>query len=552
MKIRSKIILIVLPLLITPLILTLLLSVFSARNGITKITTEFLQFKTKILSDYVNSQWQLLKDNNLESDEEFVSISKNVVFDFCESLIENEEELILITDFRGKHIYNTDMLELSANDNNSLTQIAESKTRGWNEFILNQKTYVSDISRFPPFEWTILIAVEEDAFFGAVNDIIFRNIILFTASVGLAVLLLFIFAGYLTRPLATIVNVIKNIIMTNDLSTKVPLQYNDETGRLGHYFNIMTDELDKAYDQMKKFALQAVIAEHKERKLKNIFKMYVPQDVIDRAANNPGGLIEGENRSLAILFSDIRKFTTISEALKPEELVLSLNKYFELMVNIITDNKGQLDKYIGDAIMAFFGAPVYQENDALDSVNAALTMLERLEEFNNWQKKYGREQFDIGIGISYGEVTIGNIGTTKKMDYTVIGDTVNLGSRLEGLTKQYSEPLLISDSLYEQIKDEVSCRCIDTVIVKGKTQGVRIYAPARSLSPEQIKAWQLHEDALQNYYSRQFEAALRQFESINTLLGNDYISELFITRCKENIHTPPPAEWTGAIVLDTK
>ncbi|MBI9097608.1 MAG: adenylate/guanylate cyclase domain-containing protein, partial [Spirochaetaceae bacterium] len=365
-------------------------------------------------------------------------------------------------------------------------------------------------------------------------------------------ILLFIFSGYLTRPLEQIVDAIRTIITTNDLSTKVTLQYKDETGKLGHYFNIMTSELDKANNQMKKYALQAVIAKRKESKIRNIFQKYVPKNVVDRFYSDPESMLVGENRVLAILFSDIRSFTTISEGLPPDELVESLNKYFEMMVDVITSHHGIVDKYIGDAIMAFFGAPVHSDDDALQSLYAGLDMIEKLKEFNLWQAKHGREKFHAGIGINYGVVTIGNIGSEKKMDYTVIGDMVNLASRMEGLTKLYRESLLISESMYRKVSTVVPCRMVDHVIVKGKTKSVKIYSASRKLIGPMKEAWDTHEKGVEYYYKREFNTALDFFQKTKTLLPDDHCSALFIGRCEKYIKNPPPPEWSGDTVLNRK
>ena len=375
---------------------------------------------------------------------------------------------------------------------------------------------------------------------------------IFVISLVLTIILLIFFSSYLTKPLEQIVEAIKNIITTNDLTTKVSLQYKDETGKLGHYFNIMTGELDKAYKQMKMYALQAVVSKHKEMKIRNIFQKYVPKSVIDKFFDEPESMLTGENRILAVLFSDIRGFTTISEGLPPDELVESLNKYFETMVDVITGRNGIVDKYIGDAIMAFFGAPVHHSDDALQAVLAGLNMIERLEEFNNWQKKQGRDEFKIGIGINYGVVTIGNIGSEKKMDYTVIGDMVNLASRLEGLTKLYKEPLLISESLYKKASRHLQCRMIDKVIVKGKTESVKIYSVKKELTTTMKDAWEAHETGIEHYYQKDFRTAMSYFQIAHKLLPDDYCSEMFLHRSEKYIASPPAPEWSGDTVLNRK
>jgi class 3 adenylate cyclase len=263
-------------------------------------------------------------------------------------------------------------------------------------------------------------------------------------------------------------------------------------------------------------------------------------------------MLTGENRVLAILFSDIRSFTTISEGFMPDELVEALNRYFEIMVEIIMSHGGVIDKYIGDAIMAFFGAPVKHKDDALQSVYAALEMQNALAEFNREQQASGKPPFLTGIGINYGIVTVGNIGSEKKMDYTVIGDMVNLGSRLEGLTKKYKQDLIFSNSVYQKVKGEFPCRLIDKVIVKGKTMGEKIFTAKKSLTDAERKGWGLYHRGLKQYYSSSFDSAISFFQKVKSLLPDDYISDMYIERCRRFKIKPPPPDWNGTEILDSK
>ncbi len=552
MNIRSKIIMITLPLIITPLILTLIVSTLSAKNGITVVATEFLTFKTKVLTNYMENQWNLLVSNDLADNPKFIDISKSSVEEFSKTLITSETEKIFAVDFSGNLMMTSSKMSLNEDDRIMLKNKITEGVTGWQNFNLNGKKIIAETSFFKPFDWYILVTVENEAFYGAITQLFIRTALIFAFSLFLAIILLFLFSSYLTKPLENIVKAIKKIITTSDLSTRVALEYKDETGKLGHYFNIMTGELEKSYDQMKSYALQAVISQQKEMKVRNIFQKYVPKDVIDKFFEDPESMLVGENRILSILFSDIRSFTTISERMTPDTLVESLNKYFETMVDTITDHRGIVDKYIGDAIMAFFGAPAWHDDDPLQSVLAGLEMIEKLQGFNRWQREQGRDEFEIGIGINFGVVTIGNIGSDKKMDYTIIGDMVNLASRLEGLTKLYHEPIIISESLFQEVSRDLPCRMIDRVIVKGKTKGVNIYSVKGSLTPTVKEAWNLYEAGIGYYYNRDFETAKVHFQKSKSLLPEDYCSKLFLDRCEEYILSPPPPDWSGNTVLIRK
>jgi len=275
--------------------------------------------------------------------------------------------------------------------------------------------------------------------------------------------------------------------------------------------------------------------------------------VLDEVLGNPEQALVGDNRVLPILFSDIRGFTTISENMRPDDLVSSLNRYFDVMVDVIDAQGGFVDKYIGDAIMAVFGAPVKHDDDALKAVMAGLGMVEALDVFNAEQIERDKPPFYTGIGINYGVVTVGNIGCDKKMNYTVIGDSVNLASRLEGQTKTYRQPILISESTWLKVRDILPCRPIDKIAVKGKTIGVRIFTVRKELTEDESQAWPLHQKAMDAYIAREFAEAAHGFREVTTILGKeDYASVFMAERCDGYLKNPPPDNWDGAEVLYEK
>ncbi|WP_319475632.1 adenylate/guanylate cyclase domain-containing protein [Marispirochaeta aestuarii] len=552
MTIRRKIILIVLPLLMTPLLMTVLVSSLSARNGISIIAAEFLRFKNDTVLNYARSQWDLLLNNGFNSDPEFVAAAKEAVSSFAGTIIRSDTELILAVDRTGSPVMATRKIELSPAEQESLAESFANELEGWRRLRLAGESYVGQAAFFAPFDWYILSTEKEEVFYAALGQIYRRTAIILILSLVAAAALLIVFSNILTRPLNAMVDVIREIISTGDLSKKVSLQYQDETGQLGHYFNLMTGELDKAYSQIKKYAYEMVLAKNRETRIRHIFQKYVPNNVIEQFEEAPESMLKGDNRVMAVLFSDIRSFTTISENMSPDVLVESLNGYFEKMVDVVLEKNGIVDKYIGDAIMAFFGAPVKGDNDALLSVEAGLGMLASLEVFNTRQNSLGMPPFRIGIGINYGVVTVGNIGSEKKMDYTVIGDMVNLASRLEGLTKIYHEPIIISESVQRRAASTYPCRLVDRVIVKGKSTAVRIYTVRDSLSPGEKEAWDLHAAAMELYINRSFEKALDHFDRVQKLLPRDYLAKMYRKRSEDFLKNPPPAGWQGESVMTSK
>jgi hypothetical protein len=213
---------------------------------------------------------------------------------------------------------------------------------------------------------------------------------------------------------------------------------------------------------------------------------------------------------------------------------------------------GIVDKYMGDAIMAFFGAPVQHTDDALQAVLAGLDMQEALKEFNTQQRKLGKPEFRIGIGINYGMVTVGNIGSEKKMDYTVIGDMVNLASRLENLTKIYKQDVIISESVYREISKALPCRLLDKVLVLGKTKAQRIFTVKKKLNEQEHQGWQYHHKGLKLYFQRQFTEAAKYFRQTSNLIPEDVVSAMYFDRCKSYLKSPPSDRWNGVHVLTEK
>ena len=552
MSIKTKIIFIVLPILIASMVITATISSFSAKSGMTRIAIKFLSFKAEELSNYVGNQWNLLVNNGLSDNPAYVEVAKNAIQSYASSIIKSKTELIFAVDKDSNVAMSTRPMKLGIEEKSLLYNYEVSKKSGWLTLKVNQKQRVGYGFYFKPFDWYFLVTEDQEVFYRESKEILVQTAYVLAGTIVFSIILLIIFTGFLTRPLRSIVDTMKHIISTNDMSQKVPVEYKDEIGTLARTFNIMTGELDKAYKQIKKFAFKSVLAEKKERKIRNIFQKYVPKDVIETIFKNPEKMLIGDNRVVAILFSDIRSFTTISEGYMPDELVHVLNKYFELMVDIIIKHNGVIDKYIGDAIMAFFGAPVKREDDAVQAVHAAIEMQEALINFNAEQVKIGKPEFRTGIGINYGVVTVGNIGSEKKMDYTIIGDMVNLGSRLEGLTKPYKQQVIFSESVFRKIQKELPCRMIDKVVVKGKTQGESIYTAKKSLTAREKKAWSYHAMGMKYYYKMNFSQSAKYFMAVQKLLPDDHVSGIFLERCKKYIKEKPPADWNGLEVLTSK
>lgn len=272
--------------------------------------------------------------------------------------------------------------------------------------------------------------------------------------------------------------------------------------------------------------------EKKTRFLRDAFTSYLSPELLKKLVKNPSSLaLGGESKELSILFSDIRGFTTLSESMAPTSLITLLNRYFTPMTDAILKNGGMLDKYIGDAVMAFFNAPVDIPNHAEAACKTALEMVKRLDVLNKELEIEGIAPIKIGIGINSAEVVVGNMGSDIRFNYTVVGDGVNLASRIEGLTKNYGVEILLTEFTVKKIDDTFIYREIEPVAVKGKERAVLLYELMRECDrSREIKA--LYDEALAIYKSGDFTEAERLFEHLSQIY-NDSVSRYFLLHVKK-------------------
>lgn len=294
-----------------------------------------------------------------------------------------------------------------------------------------------------------------------------------------------------------------------------------------------------------------------EKRIRKAFSRFVPEQIIDELVENSNAsdkIAVGEKRNVAVLFSDIRSFTNISECNKPETIVAFLNRYFSIMCEIIKKYGGTVDKFIGDAIMALFGAPVSYEDNSRRAVAAAVEMRQALETvpLEDLVLPAGMK-FNIGIGINYGDLIVGSIGSKDKTDYSVIGDNVNLASRLEGLTKTYGSMIVISQSTKDDIKeqDDFAFRYLDDVKVKGKAKAVPIFAVDKDACEFSQNYKDNYLKGIDLYKQGIFELAKEYFEKALDEVPEDKASLLMLDRCEEFIKNPPE-NWDGGFSFKTK
>ncbi|MER3446904.1 MAG: hypothetical protein C4291_08715 [Candidatus Dadabacteria bacterium] len=357
----------------------------------------------------------------------------------------------------------------------------------------------------------------------------------FILAISLA--LSFLLAGGVTKPVRTLA-IASGRIGQGELETSVEIRTGDELEQLGGAFNEMVKGL-------------------KEREfIKNTFERYVSKTVASEIIKNPEMVrLGGTKKELTVMFSDIGGFTALSETLTPEEAVRHLNEYFEGISSAILEFDGTLNQFQGDAVVAFWGAPIPQENHAALACLSALRCREFLKSLQEKWMAHGIPERTFRFGISTGEMVVGNIGSSSRFEYTVIGDEVNLASRLEGANKIYGTQILILEKTYELANEKIVGRELDIIRVVGKSQPVRIYelVSEKGKSDDRgigiLEKFQL---GINLYRERKWKESTEYFQKILDLDPNDKPSQEYLRRCKEYENSPPPPDWQGVFELKSK
>jgi adenylate cyclase len=290
-----------------------------------------------------------------------------------------------------------------------------------------------------------------------------------------------------------------------------------------------------------------------EKRMKGTLARYMTKEVADQLMESDA-MLGGQLQKATVFFSDIRSFTTISERIGAAETVSLLNEYFTLTVDVIFNNKGILDKYIGDAMLAVFGVPFTSGADEDHAVTAGLETMRILHQFNDSRTAAGKDTINVGIGISTAEVLAGNIGSMKRMDYTVIGDGVNLASRLEGANKYYSTNILISESTYRKLTGDYLARQVDLMQVKGKNEPITVYEilDHENGNNSLRESVEIYNAARGHYRSQSWDKGIAMFEQATACNDSDGLSRMYIDRCRHFKENPPPADWDGVWVMTGK
>jgi len=352
--------------------------------------------------------------------------------------------------------------------------------------------------------------------------------------------------------IVTIISVIISIILSKRITKPLVIITDDMLNIQKFKINSDLTLKSKIFEIRK-----IIIALGNMKKSLRSFKKYVPAEIVSElVVENKEAILGAEKKQISIFFSDIENFTKISEQIKPELLSKVLGFYLSSLTKVILKSNGIVDKFIGDSIMAIWGAPKEIKNHQLNACLAAIACIKINKKINIKLKELNIPEFNTRIGINSGEAIIGNMGYSERLSYTAIGDNVNLASRLESLNKYYKTNILISESVYEQVKDVIQTRFIDLVAVKGKNKEIKIYEvidKISNLSDTTIKYIELYEKGMKFYLSREWQKAIDIFTELPIIADLfSHPSEIISKRCREYLITPPPDDWHGITYMRDK
>ncbi|MBW8308099.1 MAG: adenylate/guanylate cyclase domain-containing protein [Candidatus Paracaedibacteraceae bacterium] len=406
-------------------------------------------------------------------------------------------------------------------------------------FSYEDQTYIASFKDYDPVvfkDWLYVIIMPIDNLIGQIKQTQQNTLLISFVILMLSILFITYLAHRVSKPI---------------------IQLSQQANRISGFDLTYPDQVRSGIQEIQQ--LQASINTMRSSLVS--FGKFVPKKLVRKLLENGNEVkIGGKNKKLTFMFTDIADFTTISETYPADKLVNHLSEYFEELTEIIADTNGTVDKFIGDAIMSFWGAPAPDRDQAMNACKAALLCQKRLNDLNrkwNFEKK---PLLITRIGVHTGEAIVGNMGSTWRMIYSALGDSVNLASRLEGLNKHYHTSIIISDDVVHQITDHAIVRPLDIVAVKGKKKGVKIYElkalknsdPLLLPTDEDINFCAQFDHGVTLYRDKRWDEAIEQFMKIEAEYGKDFTAALYIDRCKTYKKNPPPPHWDGIFIMKEK
>lgn len=397
-------------------------------------------------------------------------------------------------------------------------------------FKVNEEVYIASFMPFPEgygTGWMMGVVVPQNDFVGPLKQARENTILISLAIILLALISVVLFSRRISVPIR---------------------QLAEDMYRVGN-FDIDSDL--EIHTKLKEISMIADGLRVMKEGLRS-FSHYIPKDLVRQlVATGHTAELSGEKKKLTILFSDIENFTAVSEKLASEKLLRHMSTYLDRLSQLVLSNKGTIDKYIGDSIMAFWGAPLVDDKQVYNACYSVLRCLREVNELNHMWMAQGLPLFPTRFGLNTDEVVVGNMGSAERLNYTIIGDGVNLASRLEGASKEYGTYALVSHSVYKEAKEDFVFRPIDIVAVKGKKEGIAVYELCGMHAGEfrcddaELSYYALFFEAFDLYQQRHWKRALKIYKELMKVLPNDRVTKIYIERCMGYIKSPPPDDWDG-------
>lgn len=390
------------------------------------------------------------------------------------------------------------------------------------------ETYLSSFTAIPSFsaqKWSIAVVIPENDFIGVLKEATTLTLTLSGIIIFMGILLITVFSRKISKQMNRLVSQTEKIKNFDLRETKKIESHIKEVSSLSEGIYSMRGGL-------------------------RAFKKYVPADLVRTLImRHESAKLGGEKKKIAIVFTDIDNFTAISESISPEQLMKHLSVYFDHLARIINRQQGTIDKYIGDAVMAFWGSPLEDKAQSYHACLTALKIQERITKLNiKWQEQ-NKPLLPTRIGIHTGEAIVGNLGSSERLNYTAIGDTINVASRLESINKAYGTRIIVSESIKKEVEEHFILKHLDCIRVKGKTTNIIIYElVALRGGPNEVELLQLcglFSQGLNFYRNRQWQDAIDTYQRILDLSPNDSVALMFIERCQLSQKTPPDENWDG-------
>ncbi|MEN6439815.1 MAG: adenylate/guanylate cyclase domain-containing protein [Syntrophobacter sp.] len=480
-----------------------------------------------------------------------VDIELNQICDFLKSIEIGKTGITFILNAKNEVVAFPDQSKIVKDENGSLRPVRVDELgvsyidaamqkhleTGNNLLIVKSEgeTYFASFSEFPdsfPVRWKIVTIFPADDFIGNAKEIVKKSVLICSFILLFSIILVILVSRSVTHPIRMLAEETKRI-KNFELDDKLELvSYIKE-------IQMMRDSISAM-----KMGLQA-------------FGKYVPAQLVRRLIETGEEVrLGGSKRELTVFFSDIVGFTSIAERTTPEDLMIHLSEYFDELSRIMSDQKGTVDKYIGDGIMAFWGAPLHDENHAYNACNASLLCQRKLAELNKKWRQEGKSLFVTRIGISTGETVFGNVGSSERINYTVMGDNVNLASRLEGVNKLFRTKIIVSSKTYEQTSGSFWFRPLGIFAVKGKSEKSEIYELLGRKDGEESKAvaelCREFTEGIEAYFAHDWNVAFKVFSMLAAKYPLDGPTHFYLSRCMQYCDTPPAADWDGIEYLESK